>query len=118
MVTLARWTAWILVAVLVFVTLAPIDLRPVMTESANVERAAAYGLLGFLFTLAYPKHRVLALIAVAVVAGMLELGQLLTLTRHGRLPDFLVKTFAGAVGAVLAYGLLFVRGHRSEAPRG
>lgn len=109
MVTLARWTAWTLIAALVFVTLAPIDLRPVVSASADVERAGAYALLGFVFTLAYPRHRLLALLAVVAVAGLLEAGQMLTQTRHGRVPDFAVKALAAAFGALVASGLLILR---------
>lgn len=113
MVKLARWTAWTLVAALVFVTLAPIELRPVIAD-ATVERAAAYGLLGLLFALAYPRHRLLALVVVVAVAGLLELGQLLTESRHGRVPDFAVKAVAAGLGVLAAHAALTVQAWRER----
>lgn len=105
----ARLMAWTLVAALVFVTLAPIGLRPVVTENADLERALAYALLGFLLALAYPRHRLLAVgVGVAVAAG-LEFGQILTATRHGRVPDFVVKAISACVGVVAAHLLLMLQ---------
>ncbi len=109
MLKLARWTAWALVAALAFVTLAPIGLRPVVSASATLERAVAYGLVGFVLSIAYPRHRLLALAAVIGVAGLLEAGQVLTWSRHGRLPDFLVKASAGALGVLAGHCALIVR---------
>ncbi len=105
MLQLARWTAWTLVAVLVFVTLAPIDLRPEIAASPNFERMLAYALVGFTFSLAYPRHRWLALVMIVGIAGVLEAGQMLTVTRHGRLPDFAVKALAAALGCLLGAAL-------------
>ena len=108
MVKLARWSAWALVAALVFVTLSPIEMRPVVA-GATLERALAYGLLGLTFALAYPRHRLLALAVVVGVAGGLELGQLLTPSRHGRLPDFAVKAVAAGLGVLAAHAALTVQ---------
>ena len=106
---LARLLAWSLVAALVVVTLAPIGFRPVVAESANLERALAYGLLGFLMALAYPRRWLLAFaVGVAIAAG-LEAGQVLTESRHGRVPDFLVKAIASGFGVLAAQGLLIVQ---------
>ncbi|GEP09637.1 hypothetical protein [Methylobacterium gnaphalii] len=100
---LARLMAWMLVAALVIVTLAPIGLRPVIVDNANLERALAYALLGFLFAVGYPRHRLLALaVGVAVAAG-LEVGQVFTASRHGRVPDFLVKAMAAGLGVAAAW---------------
>lgn len=115
MLKLARLLAWTLVAALVFVTLAPIGLRPVVVPSANAERALAYALLGFLMALAYPRHRLLALgLGVAMAAG-LEIGQVLTVDRHGRVPDFLVKATAAGFGVLAAHVLVVVQGRRARA---
>ncbi|TXM94651.1 hypothetical protein FV232_00790 [Methylobacterium sp. WL30] len=96
-----RVTAWLVVAALVFVTLSPIDLRPSVAP-ANVERALAYGTLGMLFALAYPCRWLVVLVGVVALAAILELGQGLTLTRHGRLADFVVKGGAAMLGTGLA----------------
>ena len=117
---LARILAWTLVAAIAFVTLAPIGLRPVVADSANLERALAYMLLGLLFGLAYPRHWVLAaFVGVAVAAG-LEAGQMLTESRHGRIADFLVKALAAGFGSAMARALLAVQvevDRRLELPR-
>ncbi len=102
MSTLIRIAAWLLLAALVFVTLAPIGLRPVLAESPTIERALAYGGLGLLLALAYPRPRFAALVACVVVAGLLEAGQELSPSRHGRVSDFLVKAAAAAIGALVA----------------
>lgn len=108
MLIFARLTAWILVAALVFVTLAPIGMRPVLVESANLERAVAYALMGLMLTLAYPRHWLWALVAGVVLAGVLEAAQGLTASRHGRVLDFSVKAVAACVGALAAQAALLV----------
>ncbi|GLS43593.1 hypothetical protein [Methylobacterium brachythecii] len=105
MVKLVRLMAWMMIAALVVVTLAPIGMRPVIVQNANMERALAYALLGFLFAAGYPRHRLLAFaVGVAVAAG-LEIGQVFTASRHGRVPDFLVKAAAAGIGVVAAWVL-------------
>ncbi|WP_233382670.1 VanZ family protein [Methylobacterium sp. C25] len=100
---LARLMAWMLVVALVVVTLAPIGMRPAVIENANIERALAYALLGFLFAVGYPRHRFLAFaVGVAVAAG-LEVGQVFTASRHGRVPDFMVKAVAAGIGVITAW---------------
>jgi len=116
MLKLARLTAWILVAALVFVTLAPIGMRPVVVESANLERAMAYALMGFMLALAYPRHWLWALAAGVALAGLLEAAQGLTASRHGRVADFLVKAVAASLGALGAQVVLFA-GTRWERRR-
>lgn len=103
--TLLRIAFWCLLAALAFVTLAPIGLRPVLGP-ANVERALAYALFGLIAALAYPRQRLAVLAAVVVVAGLLEFGQDLTASRHGRVADFLVKAGGGTAGWLAAWTLM------------
>ena len=98
---LLRIAAWLVVAALVVVTLSPIGLRPSIAP-ANVERACAYAALGLLFALAYPRRWPVVLVGLVLLAATLELGQGLTLTRHGRIADFVVKGGAAIVGILLA----------------
>jgi hypothetical protein len=49
----AAWTAF---ALIVFSTISPLSMRPVATADPNIERFAAFALLGFLFGLAYPRR--------------------------------------------------------------
>ncbi|GJD43933.1 hypothetical protein AFCDBAGC_1795 [Methylobacterium cerastii] len=109
-----RVTAWLVVAALVFVTLSPIGLRPSVAP-ANVERALAYGALGMLFVLAYPRRWPVVLAGVVALAAILELGQGLTLTRHGRLSDFLVKGGAAMLGTVLALAATSIASRRTRS---
>lgn len=108
MLTLVRFAAWIVAAILVFVTLSPIEARPVIA-SPHLERAAAYALFGFLLALSYPRHRWLVVTASVAMAGILELAQGLTASRHGRVFDFSVKGTAAIMGVIAAqvlYALL------------
>jgi hypothetical protein len=109
MLTFVRLLAWTLVAALVFVTLAPIGLRPVVTSNADIERALAYALLGGLLALAYPRHWLLALCAGIGIAAGLEFGQVFSASRHGRLADFVVKASAAGVGVLAAQVLIAIR---------
>lgn len=113
MQTYFRVAAWLVVAALVFVTLSPIGLRPSLAP-ANVERACAYGGLGLLLALAYPRRWFVVLVGVVALAGGLELGQVLTETRHGRVADFLVKGGAAACGALLAVTMTALAARRAR----
>ncbi|MCJ2011458.1 hypothetical protein [Methylobacterium sp. J-076] len=105
MLTLFRLAFWTILAVLVFVTLSPIGLRPEVGP-ANLERSVAYLLFGGLAALAFPRHRIAILVAVIAVAGLLEAGQGLAASRHGRIGDFLVKAGSGAAGWLAASALI------------
>ncbi|WP_232629194.1 hypothetical protein [Methylobacterium sp. Leaf118] len=114
MLTVVRSAAWIVTAILVFVTLSPIEARPVVA-SPHLERAAAYGLFGFLLVLSYPRHWKSALLAGVALAGLLELAQGLTASRHGRVFDFSVKGTAavlGGLGARAVHAVLALRAVR------
>ena len=103
-----KLAAWLVLAVIVFSTLAPIGLRPETGFSPNLERAGAYALFGFVFALAYPRRLWLAIGIIVVSAVGLELAQYLVATRHARLADAGFKLLGGGVG--LGAGLLLVRG--------
>ena len=98
----SRWAAWPLLAAVVFVTLSPISFRPVTGGPVDIERFIAFAVLGAVFCLAYPKHRVLVLVFLVAVAGALEVLQHLIPTRHGRLSDAAVKVLGAATGVILA----------------
>jgi hypothetical protein len=61
-------TAWCCLGFIVFVTLSPINLRPATSSHAGVERCVAYGLLGALFVIAYPRRFTLVMTFILVVA--------------------------------------------------
>ncbi len=101
---LSRWLAWLLVLAVAVVTLAPIELRPVTAAPANWERLAAFVAMGALFCLGYPRHRWRMVGLVVALAGLLEVLQHVSPSRHGRLPDGMVK----AAGALLGIGIAVV----------
>jgi VanZ family protein len=88
---------WLTLALIVFVTLSPIEARPSLA-SPHLEHFVAFTLIGFAFALAYP-NRVLLVFAIVVGAAIgLETLQLLTPDRHGRAADALVKALGGISG--------------------
>ena len=96
-----RIAAWAVMLAIVVVTLGPIGVRPETALPANAERFVAYAVLGLLFGLAYPRHRLPVVIILAATAGILEAGQGLELTRHATLMGFVWKA-AGALAGVAA----------------
>jgi VanZ family protein len=110
--TALRLLAWVLLAGLIFVTLSPINLRPISPLPTQLERAAALALVGFVFALAYPRHIWLVALIVLGSTALLELAQLVAPSRHGRLIDVVVKLAGGGFG--LAIGWLINRARRAR----
>lgn len=111
----AALLAWLILAVVVFSTLSPIGMRPHL-GAAHVERFAAFALLGFLFSVVYPRSTgAVALCVVAGVAG-LELLQMLVAGRHARIADVAVKAAGGILGVASAWLLMRLRA-RPGRPR-
>jgi VanZ family protein len=113
MTKLSRIVALVLLAIIIFATLSPIQLRPHIFE-ANIERGLAYVSLGFAVALGFPNRLYEAVIFVVVTAGVLELLQVIDPGRHARLIDALVKAFAGLAGIVVAQLLIRTGGRKSE----
>ncbi|MBN9600162.1 MAG: VanZ family protein [Afipia sp.] len=101
--------AWLSLAFIVFATLSPAGLRP-QVAPAGLERMTAFALTGLFFGLAYPRRRALVVALVLCSACVLELAQLITPERHGRLSDLLVKLAGGVAGILVAQGLNRLRG--------
>ncbi len=93
------------VAAIVFVTLCPIGLRPHLA-GANLERLAAYALLGTLVSRAAGRSALGATMAMMVLAFGLEAAQRFAPGRHAHLADAVIKAFGGVSG-VAAYQLFF-----------
>lgn len=109
-------TGWLTLAFIVYVTLSPIDARPVLSPP-YLEHFAAFAMMGLAFALAYP-DRVLLVVALVVGSAVgLEALQLLTPDRHGRAADAFVKALGGisgiSVGQVLSF-LLQIKTVRSD----
>ena len=96
-----RIVAWLLLAGLIFATLSPINLRPVSPLPTQLERALALAVVGFAFVLAYPRRLWVVVLLVLGSTLLLELLQVLSPSRHGRVIDVLVKLAGGGFGIVI-----------------
>ena len=99
-----RWAAWLLVLAIAVFTLVPIGLRPTTGASAlsvQLERLAAFAVVGACFGLGYPKHRFAIVLLVIGIVGILEVAQSFVPSRHAGLLDGLVKA-AGALFGLAA----------------
>jgi VanZ family protein len=83
--------AWALLAFIVYATISPLKGRPTLSNSTDIERFAAFAVLGGLFCLAYPRRTGLVCLIVLGSAALLEMLQLLTPDRHGRLLDGIAR---------------------------
>lgn len=100
MTSISRLAALVLLALITFATLSPIQLRPHLGD-ANIERALAYVLLGVALALGFPSRVTQAVLFVCAVAGVLEFLQFFDPGRHARVADALVKAAAGVAGILL-----------------
>jgi hypothetical protein len=108
-------TAWTAFAAIVFVTVSPIEMRPSISSDPNIERFAAFAILGLLFGLAYPRRLVADAFFVVLAAATLETFQLITPDRHGHIEDGFVKAAGGAFGVALAL-IIAIMVTRRKAP--
>ena len=99
--------AWTLLAFIAYATISSIQSRPTLYASPDFERLAAFGALGLLFCLAYPRHFVLVCLVVLASAVLLEIAQQLTSDRHGRIHDAIIKMTGGALGIVAGRAMLY-----------
>jgi hypothetical protein len=97
---LLRVAAWLSVLVICVLTLGPIGLRPVSSASVDIERSAAFLVVGSLFGAAYPKKVLLTALLMVAFPGVLEFGQNFVADRHGLFSDFVVKAAAGTIGVL------------------
>ena len=98
--TLVRCGAWVFLAAIAFSTLSPIELRPDTGAPADMERFAAFALVGGAFCVGYPKWRFGIIVIVVAMVGLLEVAQHLVPGRHGHLHDLIVKASGAVLGAV------------------
>lgn len=105
----ARWArifAWLLLGALAFVTIGPIGVRPVSQAPVGFEHLAAFGMLGLVFALAYPRRIIVAIIIAMGSAGLLEIAQGLDPSRHPRLSDAMVKLAGAAIGILAGIAIM------------
>ena len=105
MTGLLRIAAVLLFGAIAFVTEGPLHDRPQTGYPPQMERFAAFFLLGVLSALGFPKRRLF--VAVLIVAGSiaLELGQLVAPGRDAGLPDVVAKAVGGVAGVMLISAL-------------
>ncbi|MGR6466006.1 VanZ family protein [Rhizobium sp. PAMB 3182] len=107
-----RVAAWALLAAIVLVTVSPIGLRPHTITTVNLDRAAAYAVMTFVFTFAYPRQWKWVLLFCAAAALGLELAQELSPTRHARLHDAVIKVAGTLCGSAAYWVLTQIRARR------
>jgi VanZ family protein len=100
---LAAWTFIVFVA---YATISPIQARPIISRSADLEHIAAFAILGGLFCLGYPQRIVLVCWIVFGSAIIFELMQILTPDRHPALLDVIEKIAGGVAGIAMARVIL------------
>jgi len=103
--------AWCCLLFLAFATLAPLHLRPQMTYaetwvSVLIEHVGAFGVLGLLFTVCYPRRYGFICVVVFGSAVLLELLQVFVPDRDARIIDAVEKLVGGAAGIAGASWLL------------
>lgn len=112
---LGHVAAWLLLAAIAFVTLAPIGWRPNTGISANIERFAAFALIGLAFSLAYPRKLWIVAVLVFGAALVFEAMQFLAQGRHPGVKDVVAKLAGGGAGILCGWLITFVRRRSSAA---
>ncbi|WP_064834653.1 VanZ family protein [Rhizobium phaseoli] len=110
----AKPLAWLLLALILFVTVSPIGLRPHTVTTVDTDRGGAYVLLGLAFALAYPRQWKLVAALLITGAVAIEYLQYFAPTRHPRLHDAGVKAMGAALG--LLGGWVINRWRETRAP--
>jgi hypothetical protein len=110
-IKLAAWASLVLVTLAVLV---PIAYRPTSSFPPDVERFAAFAAVGFAFALAYPRRLWLAALVVIGAALTLETLQMISPTRHGRMPDASIKALGAAAGLAIGWMLLSWQARRER----
>lgn len=99
--TILRAAAVLALVAITFATLSPLHWRPQTIISADVDRFIAFAMLTLAAVAAFPRRWPFIAAAIIAFAGLLELMQALSPTRHARLDDALVKMAGAVIGAVL-----------------
>src|SRR3981081_4602981 len=108
--------AWTVLAFIAYATISPIQDRPTLPTSSSFEHLAAFAVLGTLFCAAYPRQIVLVCLIVLGGPVLLEIMQLLTPDRHGRIQDAIEKMASGLVGIVVGRAILYFHQARPRFP--
>jgi hypothetical protein len=120
---LAPMTAWACLLFVASVTLSPVYLRPRLMEAEPaliviLERAGAFAVIGFLFSVSYTRTTLVCLLVLGS-AVILELLQLVVPDRDARVIDAVEKLIGGGVGIIAAkimWPLTFTKSKAEPAP--
>lgn len=96
---IARIAAWAGLALIILVTVSPIDVRPSTVSTTDLDRAFAFLVMSGLFVVAYPRRIVVVSIALFAAAFLIELTQFVSVTRHPQMHDAVVKALGVILGA-------------------
>jgi VanZ family protein len=108
---LAAWSGLVAIVVL---TMVPPSLRPTTNAPHDVEHAAAFLVVGFLFGLAYAGRERILTIGAVVFCAVVEVLQLYVPGRHARWIDFAVDAAAAVTGVFVgSFGSLGLKNRRS-----
>jgi VanZ family protein len=99
---LLRCAAGVLILTVAVVTLLPIEFRPIIGFHTDLERFAAFALLGSLLVFSNSRHLIIVFLLLISLIGLLELAQHLTSSRHGRIYDAIIKILGALFGAAVA----------------
>ena len=111
---IALVTVWMVLGVVVFSTLSPLNLRPRLGVFVHLERLGAFAVLGFLFAIVYPRRWLAVLVAVMCLAFGLEYMQTMIADRHSRWSDLAVKMAGGVFGVLFAHFLVSRHEHLKQ----
>jgi VanZ family protein len=100
-VDIVRAIAWVSLATVGLVTIAPLRWRAPTVVSAQVDRVMTFVLLAMLFAFAYPNDR--RAVAIFCILGSVasELSQLISPRRHPKITDALLKAFGALAGVLI-----------------
>lgn len=98
--------AWLLLVFILFVTVVPVRLRPLTITQVNLDRSLAFAAMAFFFVLGYSDAPTFVAISCVAGAGLSELLQLLSPSRHyGKIDRSSGGAFA-AMAALFTFALI------------
>ena len=112
MTVFIRVAAFAAIALVVVLTLGPVEVRSMSPVDPLWDRALAYLVISFLLVLSFPRRPLLVLAVILAVIVGLEAAQQLRPDRHGRLIDVIEKSLGAGAGALLAVGTLWAMRRR------
>lgn len=105
----AQVSAWLCFIAILFVTVSPIGLRPHDVMTVGFDRAFSFAVMSALFVIAFPRHWVIVAILMIAVAGVFELSQELSPSRHAKWNDAVVKAAGAVIGTMIGWAANRIR---------